>query len=271
MWKWPFLVLLVALLGLGWALELNLEFERAVARERARLIEHSRQPARPAAEPESLPPAILQYVTQSGALEVEGRWVQLHQEGEMRLKPEGPWVPFSARHFAILDRPGFVWEARMDMVPLVPVKVVDSYVDGQGRLEARMGGFYTVAREQGPDLALGELYRYFAELPWAPQALARQTGGQWSPTKGGWRLNFEADGHAGWIDFGLDEQGRLASITAQRPNRETDGSQTWVGRFSDYRNFGGVWLPQHGEVGWVVDGAERLYWRGRIISVKFGP
>lgn len=258
--------LLLCLLVLGWAIDRNQQFETHAAEERRWLksLKASKLPKGPG-------PAPIQQAFVPGSAAAKALWVQLNQVGAMRLDTEGDWVPFTAQHLARLDRPGFVWQAQMQMMPLVPVKVVDAFVQGAGRLDARIGGFLSVAKADGAAVSLGQLYRYFAELAWAPQALLYLNPEQWNQSIDGWRLAFSKGGHSGEIWFQLDEQGRIASIKARRPNLEAGKELLWVGRFRDYRLFEGVMLPAYGEVGWVVDGQEQLYWKGRIISVKFGP
>jgi hypothetical protein len=67
----------------------------------------------------------------------------------------------------------------------------------------------------------------------------------------------------------LDSDGRIAgAFAADRPRSATAPflPTPWRGRFYDYRMHSGLWLPFAGEVGWVIDGKEKLYWQGRIES-----
>ncbi|MDT8447648.1 MAG: hypothetical protein RRB13_12215 [bacterium] len=257
----------VVLLVLFWAHFSRQGFERKAESERGRLLQLGQSPAS-----NPLPEALQRAVELSGDLPSASQWVELQQEGHMRLKPDGPWIPFKANHLALVDRPGFVWCAEMEMLPLVPVLVCDSYVEGRGRLEARIGGFITIAHEEGNDLALGELFRYYAELPWLPQGFAAQQNAQWSQGPDGVQLLFEADGNRGEVRYRFNALGQIDEVHAQRPNANVGGRKfPWTGRFSDYQDFGGLSLPAQGEVSWGLPGGEWTYWKGRIISVKFGP
>ena len=44
------------------------------------------------------------------------------------------WKPFTSRQRIATRGPGFLWDARVAMVPGVPVRVVDSYIAGEGLL-----------------------------------------------------------------------------------------------------------------------------------------
>ncbi|MBL8345179.1 MAG: hypothetical protein JNN03_07040, partial [Rubrivivax sp.] len=90
------------------------------------------------------------------------------------------WKPFTSRQRIVTARPGFVWDARIAFVPGLAVRVHDAYVAGAGRLHAAVAGLFTVADLQGtPDLAEGELMRFFAEAAWVPTALLPSQGVRW--------------------------------------------------------------------------------------------
>ena len=64
------------------------------------------------------------------------------------------------------------------------IDVTDGYRDGRGFLQARPLGIPTRARA-GPELALGEIYRYLAELPWVPHAMTGNSGCSGQPRANG--------------------------------------------------------------------------------------
>jgi hypothetical protein len=63
----------------------------------------------------------------------------LELSGSFNLSATGEqWKPFTSRQRVITRRPGFLWDARIAMLPGVPVRVVDSYIAGQGLLHAAL-------------------------------------------------------------------------------------------------------------------------------------
>ena len=50
------------------------------------------------------------------------RAARIRWEGEMRLRPNAAWSPYSAEQHFTIAPPGFVWDAEFRMVPLVPVR-----------------------------------------------------------------------------------------------------------------------------------------------------
>lgn len=90
------------------------------------------------------------------------------------------WKPFTSKQRVITRRPGFLWDAQVSMLPGVAVRVVDSYIAGEGLLHAAVLGLFTVADVHGGgEIARGELMRFFAEAAWYPTALLPSQGVRW--------------------------------------------------------------------------------------------
>ena len=99
----------------------------------------------------------------------------------MNVTGEDQWRLFSSTQRVITQRPGFDWEARIAMLPGLPVHVHDAYIGGEGMLHASLFGLVSVANLRGtPEMAQGELLRWFAEGAWYPTALLPSQGVHWS-------------------------------------------------------------------------------------------
>src|SRR5690349_5197997 len=89
------------------------------------------------------------------------RLARVRWAGQMRLAPNASWKPYSAEQRFTAAPPGFVWDAEFRLMPLVPVRVRDSYVAGEGRMLGRFGGVVPVVNEGGtPEMAAGALVRW---------------------------------------------------------------------------------------------------------------
>jgi len=110
------------------------------------------------------------------------RRVRLRQSGEFRTGDAADsWKPFTAMQHFTTDPPGFVWDAKIEMVPLVSVRVVDMYKSGEGALRGKVLSTLSVV-DEGPDVEMnsGELLRYLAETVWFPTALLPSEGVKWT-------------------------------------------------------------------------------------------
>jgi len=196
------------------------------------------------------------------------RDVRLTQTGRMKTKLDAKsWMPFTATQSISTHRCEFDWLARAG--PLGMISARDALADGKGRLDVTALGFIPIARaERSPALVRGELMRYLAELPWAPDAIFHNTELRWR-TDGPDTLAVSAGcgETASEVVLSLDGDGRIAGAFApDRPRSATAPTlpTPWRGRFSDYRRHNGRWLPFAGEVAWEIDGKKIVYWQARI-------
>ena len=176
-------------------------------------------------------------------------------------------MSFTAAQTIATNACAFEWRARFGRFGLVTA--CDALADGEGRLDVMALGFIPIARTaRTPALMRGELMRYLAELAWAPDAILLNKSLRWR-VDGPDRLVVAAGSGETAVEvmLGLDGDGRIANAFA--PNRPRSASPPilptpWRGRFSDYREHAGYWLPFAGEVAWVIDGKEDVYWQGKI-------
>jgi len=205
------------------------------------------------------------------------RTVRLRQRGEFRLGgAESPWKPFDATQHVTVRPPGFVWDAGIEVAPLVPVRVVDSYVHGAGGLRATLLGLVPVAdAAPGPELDEGELVRYLAEAVWYPTALLPGEGVSWEPIDDrSARATVEHRETAASAVFHFDDEDLITRVTAERPRRRPDGRfepTPWIGSFADYRERNGVTVPAEAEVAWRLPAGDLPYWRARVSEIDRRP
>ncbi|NEX64848.1 DUF6920 family protein [Noviherbaspirillum galbum] len=184
------------------------------------------------------------------------------------------WKPFSSDQRVILRRPGFDWNARVNMLPGVPVHVHDAYVGGEGILHAALLGLFTVADMRGTKAAAeGELMRFLAEAAWYPTALLPGQGVQWTSVDHHSARATLVDGDIMVsLLFTFNEQGLIDTVSAPARGR-TVGDRIiptpWQGRFWNYEVRDGMLVPLSGEVSWVPADGIKPYWRGDIRKLEY--
>lgn len=245
-------------------------FALRLDRSQAELTE---RPTRSAARSD-LPDQVLMLARRLGAS--EGRpapFVTIEQTGSMWKAPGAKPQRFTARQTIATSAPGFMWRARMD--PFGSVSVADYFVAGHGGLSARVLGAFEIANESGTaEIDRGEALRYLAELPWNPDAILHNRALRWtvlSPRT--LRVSTEVGGVDAEVTFELDDAGLIGEAKAtERIYRA--GKQRlrrpWRGRFWHYRRVAGRIMPMRGEVAWVLDGGDFVYWSGAIESWRPG-
>jgi len=201
--------------------------------------------------------------------------VRLHQVGEFRLgDATAPWKSLAADQHFTVSPPGFVWDARIEMAPLVQARVIDMYRDGRGLLRAKVFSTLTVAEAQGQDeLNVGELMRYLAEAVWFPTAFLPGQGIEWAAIDD--RSARATIGHQGIqasVLFYFDDRDQVERIHADRWYQTEDGSfelTPWTGYWSDYQIRDGLLIPIEGRVEWNRPEGDVTYWHARLHEIEY--
>jgi len=272
-------VLVVALMGLSaygrsrWA---------AVTQVLVGQLEAARVPASAsrydARELEGLPAPVQRYfraVLKEGQPIVAG--VSVRHAGTFNVSALGKrelWMPFTSEQRVVTNRPGFVWNARMALLPGIAILVHDAYAAGVGTLHPAVMGLISLTHQTGTgDIARGELMRYMLEAAWYPTALLPSQGTTWFAVD-------EASADATMVDGGISMTmrftfgagGLIESVRADARGAMVGGKLImlpWEGRMSNYQQRAGMRVPLTGEAAWLPPGDRKPYWRGTITSADY--
>ena len=229
-----------------------------------------------AREIESLPPPVRRYfraVLKDGQPIVTA--VRLAQAGQFNMsETKAKWRRFTSSQVIITRRPGFDWDARIEMAPGVKVFVHDAYVAGEGILHAALLGLVPLADIRGtPQAAQGELLRFLAEAAWYPTAMLPGQGVRWEPIDDVSARATLVDGATTVsLDFRFDAEGLISNVRAAARHRSVNGAllaAPWQCRFWDYDVRGGMRIPLAGEVAWELPEGPWPYWRGRTTEIAY--
>jgi hypothetical protein len=193
--------------------------------------------------------------------------VRLAQSGEMREGPEKPWMRFTATESVDVTSPAFDWRALTG--PLSCFTVVDRLSREDARSELRLFGLLPLFKSPSDAAALqkGQIMRYLAEIPWAPDAIFRNRTLDWTGLSKGLRVSHSSVFGRFSVDIEFDADGRIGQVSAPDRSRLQDGrflESAWRGRFTDYRLHCDRWIPFRGEVGWVIDAGLTIVWRAQL-------
>ena len=184
------------------------------------------------------------------------------------------WKPFKSTQRVIIRRPGFVWDARIRMAPGINAFVHDAYIAGRGVLTAKLFGLLTVMEQPGtPELAQGELMRFFAEGAWYPTALLPGQGVVWEAIDDTHASASLTDGTTTVkLVFQFDSHGLIRSVRSDGRYREVNRVlvlSPWQCSVWNYELHDGMLIPLEGEVGWLLHDGLKPYWRGRIQLIEY--
>lgn len=184
------------------------------------------------------------------------------------------WKPFTSTQRVVTRRPGFDWDARVAMMPGLPVRVHDAYVAGEGILHAAVLGLVSMVNLRGTgEVAQGELMRFFAEAVWYPTALLPSQGVLWDAVDDHSARATLKDGDLTLtLLFRFNKDGLIDTVRAEARGRTVGGTVVptpWQGRFWNYAIRDGMRVPLDGEVAWLLPEGAKPYWRGRITKLSY--
>ena len=220
-----------------------------------------------------LPAPVARYFAYALGAEAPVRLARVLHAGEFRTRLGARAARFtSVQTIAAMPR-GFVWDAAISLLPLVPVRVRDTYLAGRGGMDGRIAGLIPVVAQSGsPELASGALARWLGEAVWLPSALLPGEGLSWEAVdETSARVTLEGGGTRVSMLVQFGRSGEIVRITAER-FRETGGLAVltpWIVELGDYARTGGTMIPMSGSVSWQLPEGRLEYWKARIVDVSY--
>lgn len=142
--------------------------DRRIRRHVARLSVPPRRVERAIREEDlaGLPEPARRYFRFAGSVGRSMAWsFQARFSGRFRMDDARPWARASAIQYNAIDPPTRLFLLGIRLWGL-PIRGVDSYVGGQGRMRARLLGLKTVVDDATEATTVGELSTYLADLVW---------------------------------------------------------------------------------------------------------
>ena len=201
--------------------------------------------------------------------------VTIEHTGTFNMSETGEqWRPFTSTQRVITNRRGFVWDGRIKMMPGLIGHVHDAYLAGEGILHASLFGLISLANLRGtPEMARGELMRYFAEAVWYPTALLPSQGLYWEAVNDSSAKATLTDGETKvTLLFRFNEDGLITSVRAEARGRNVASEVVptpWECLLWNYEIRDGMRVPIEGEVAWILREGPKPYWRGRITRINY--
>lgn len=124
-----------------------------------------------------------------------------------------------------------------------------------------------------PEMARGELMRFFAEAAWCPTALLPSQGVRWEAVDDSSARATLTDGPLTLnLPFRFNDDDLIDTVRADPRGRMVNGKTVnapWQCRYWRYAMRDGMRVPQEGEVAWVLPEGDKPYWRGTTLSATY--
>jgi len=226
------------------------------------------------AQLEELPPVVANWLKNTNVIGRETiRRVHLKQTGELRIKQDGKWMPFTAEQWFTTDEPNFLWLAHVNAGPGFYFIGRDKYVNGHGHMLIKILSLIPVADASGPKTDQGTMLRYLAETVWFPTA-ALNNNITWEAidsTSARATMTFKGVTASG--EFTFNETGDVISFQAQRyyGGGKDATMETWfIENTSDgFKELNGIRIPTKSTVTWKFDDGNFEWLRLEITDIEY--
>lgn len=222
-----------------------------------------------------LPLCVQNWMQRSGVVGQEKiHTVRLIQKGRMRLKPDKAWMPIEAVQYINVDKPGFVWKARVKMAPLIYLQGKDRYFNGHGSMQIKLFSLLTVVNSQlSEEMDQSTLVRYLAEMMWYPSAALNKYINWEEVNANSARATMCWQGVKASMLFNFNEDGDVINSMASR-YQEVKGKfilNDWGGVPREYRVFKGIRLANKSDVVWIYTNGDFNWLQIEVTDIDFNP
>ena len=195
--------------------------------------------------------------------------IRIAQQGE--LETRGKWTRFTAEGVYEISNLGFVWSARLRVLPGIWITAVDGHNAGRGWGGAKLLGIISMGRRTGPEVLKTQVVRNLGELPWLPPLALADTSLVWEDLG---EHTFAVSTHIGEeevvVHFEIDRHGDV--VQAWAPNRPYDvpggyEEAPWRYEFRNHAELDGLRVPTTATASFDKTDGPWEYWRGQVTSL----
>lgn len=222
-----------------------------------------------------LPLCVQKWMQRSGVVGQEKiHSVRLIQSGRMRLEPDKPWMPVEAVQYINVDKPGFVWNARVRMAPLINLHGKDKYYNGHGSMQIKLLSLIAVVNSKpSKEMDQGTLLRYLAEMMWYPGAALNDYISWEEINANSARATMSWQGVQASMLFTFNEDGDVINSVAAR-YQEVNGKfvlRDWGGVPREYREYEGIRIANKADVIWKYETGDFNWLQIEVTDIDFNP
>ncbi|GAB3893946.1 hypothetical protein GCM10028803_08670 [Larkinella knui] len=195
----------------------------------------------------------------------------LTQQGQMRTKVNGGWMPVEAQQYFTTNQPGFIWHARIKAAPLVYLAGRDKYEQGHGHMLIKAMSFWPIANTSGNEIDQGTMLRYLGEMVWFPTAALSPYihWEQLGATTARATMSYGKTIASGVFTFTPD--GDVIRYVAQRYG-EFEGTyrqETWSITLSNHQALAGIRIPVQAAVTWQLKTGDFTWYTVTITEINY--
>lgn len=271
------LITLILILVLTSAIARDL-FNRQADRQALEVLELSAAPDQDiiqADDLQDLPVCVQKWINHSGMLgQPKTHTVRLTQTGRLRMEPDKPWMPVDAVQYINIDKPAFVWKARVQMAPFISLHGKDRYFNGHGSMQIKLLSLIPVVNtKSSPKMDQSTMVRFLAEMMWYPSAALNDYISWEEIDENSARATMSWEGVTASMVYHFSKDGDMLSNVASR-YQEVNGEyvlRDWGGVSQSFRSFNGVRIANKSNVIWKYETGDFNWLQIEVTDIDFNP
>jgi len=246
---------------------LSADIERFLSR-----ADHSRAMVVTGEMLDELPLPVKNYLEKTGVIgKTIPATVRLIQSGRLRETKEKPWMEFRAEEYFTIDPPGFLWIGTVSKLSLPMMQVRDSYRDGKGGMQFRIGSIFKAGNLTGPEMDDATLMRYLNEMMWFPAAFLSDHIAFESIDSASAKISITCEDKTASAELIFDDEGQLVNFIAGRHRKIDDRFEieSWSTPIDTYSVKENLHLPLGGAGVWLLDEGDLEYIQLQIEEIEY--
>ncbi|HYI78882.1 MAG TPA: DUF6544 family protein [Chryseolinea sp.] len=190
--------------------------------------------------------------------------VSFTHNGQFKTGLDKGWINITGKHFATMDKPGFIW---MGTTSLFTAR--DMFIEDKGRLVVALFSLYKIVDAKGESYNQGELLRWLGESVLYPTNLLPSERLEWSAIDYQHsKLIFTYNGISLPFAITFNEAGEITQMETKRYMDEKN-LETWVINATDYKSVNDVRIPSRFEVLWRLEKGDFTYAKFNIQQITY--
>jgi hypothetical protein len=200
------------------------------------------------------------------------KYAVVNQNALFRTSEKSQFSKLTAVQHYNLRSPGFVWIADLMASSIIPVKAIDTYLNGKGNVLIKLLSSITISDETGPEMDQSSLMRYFVEAPFVPYILLPSNVVKWSLiNQSTAKVEIVLNNQKYEMEISFNQKGEIIKVFTKDRYRTTNAGYVKSGftaRFNDYKEFNGVKIPTYAEIEWNEKDKDFMYGKFTIDSIE---
>jgi len=198
--------------------------------------------------------------------------VRLKQTGTLRLKPDQGAMDFKATQYYGTNPGGFVWNARVQMLPGIWIAGRDKYMNGSGNMLIKLMAVIPMVDASGYELDQGVIVRYINEHFWFPTAFLNNYFSWIAIDEQTAEAVVNLGGIRSRIIYYFNEAGQIINFETERYRSLEDGRSEltrWSTPIQNYQEINGFMVPTEGRGVWHLMSEDFSYIKLRITEIHY--